>query len=55
MLEFCITLSMCFAFCFLCEGVETAVKKRAGKAYTVTHIVYPLFIIGTMAYILVIK
>ena len=44
--------TMCFAFCFLFEGIETAIKSKANKVYKVTHILYPLFIVGTMFYFL---
>lgn len=44
--------SMCFAFCFLLEGIETAIKSKANRIYKVTHISYPLFIVGTMLYFL---
>ena len=30
--------SMCFAFLFLCEGIETAIKSKANMIYKVTHI-----------------
>ena len=51
--EFLATFSMCFAFLFLIEGVETAITSKANKAYKITHILYPLFIVGTMFYFLV--
>lgn len=43
---------MCFALCFLHEGIEIAVTKKKNKVYVVTHILYPLFIVGTMIYFL---
>lgn len=42
--------SMCFALCFLIEGIETAIKSKANRIYKVTHILYPLFIVGTLFY-----
>lgn len=45
--------SMCFAFLFLLEGIETAITSKANRVYKATHIIYPLFIIGTMFYFLV--
>lgn len=45
--------SMCFAFCFLFEGIETAIKSKANKIYKATHIIYPSFIAGTIFYFLV--
>ena len=44
---------MCFAFCFLLEGIEIAITKKKNRIYVVTHILYPLFIIATMIYFLV--
>lgn len=51
--ELLATFSMCFAFCFLLEGIETAIKSKANRIYKVTHILYPLFIVGTLFYFLV--
>lgn len=51
--ELLMTFSMCFAFCFLLEGIETAIKSKANRIYKATHILYPLFIIGTLIYLLV--
>ena len=45
--------SMCFVFCFLFEGIETAITSKANRTYKVTHILYPLFIVGTLFYFLV--
>ena len=45
--EFLAIFSMCFAFLFLIEGIETAITSRVNRAYKVTHILYPLFIFGT--------
>lgn len=35
--EILATFSMCFAFCFLLEGIETAIKSKANRIYKVTH------------------
>lgn len=43
---------MAFAFCFFLEGIEIAVAKKKNKVYVVIHILYPLFIVGTMIYFL---
>lgn len=51
--ELLVTFSMCFAFCFLLEGIEKAIKSKTNRIYKVTHTVYPLFIVGTMLYLLV--
>lgn len=45
--------SMCFAFCFLLEGIKTALTSKANRIYKATHILYPLFIVGTLFYFLV--
>ena len=52
MLEFCVTISMCCAFLFFLEGIDTAINSKANRIYKVTHIVYPLFIVGTLNYLL---
>lgn len=44
--------SMCFAFLFLLEGIDNAITKKKNKIYLTTHIIYPLFIFGTMFYFL---
>ena len=48
-----ITFSICFTFCFLLEGIETAFDNKANRIYKLTHILYPLFIIGTLFYLYV--
>lgn len=53
MLEICVTISMCCAFLFFLEGIDTAINSKANRIYKVTHIVYPLFIVGTLFYLLV--
>lgn len=53
MLEFCVTISMCCALLFSLEGIDTAINSEANRIYKVTHIVYPLFIVGTLFYLLV--
>ena len=45
--------SMCFAFLFLLEGIKTAITSKANRVYKATHIIYPLFIVGTLFYFLV--
>ena len=50
--EFLATLSMCIAFLFLFEGIEITIKSKANIVYEVTHILYPLFIVGTLFYFL---
>lgn len=50
--ELLATFSMCFVFLFFLEGLETAIKSKANKAYKFTHILYPLFVVGTLIYFL---
>ena len=50
--ELLVTFSMVFAFCFLIEGIEKAIKSKSNKIYKATHILYLLFIVGTMIYLL---
>lgn len=45
--------SMCIALLFLIEGIETAITSKANRIYKVIHILYPLFMVGTMLYFLV--
>lgn len=52
MLEFCATISMCIALCFLLEGIENVIKSKVDKLYIVTHIGYPLLIIDAMIFLL---
>ena len=51
--EILIMFSICFAFCFLFEGIELALNSKTNKVYKATHILYPLFIIGALFYLLV--
>ena len=44
--------SISCAFCFFLEGLETATKSHINMIYKATHILYPLFIIGTLIYFL---
>lgn len=52
MSELLVTFSMCFALCFLLERIETAINSKVNRIYKITHILYPMFIIGTMLYLL---
>ena len=45
-------IALCFAFCFLLEGIYDGFEKRFNKVYKVTHILYPLFIVLAMLYFL---
>lgn len=40
---------MCFAFLYLLEGIEIAIKQKINK---ITHILYPLYMFCTMLYFL---
>lgn len=50
--EILATFSMCFALCFLFEGIKIAIESKVNMIYKVTHILYPLFIAGTLFYFL---
>lgn len=50
--EFLGIFTMCFSFLYLLEGIEICIQKRGNKAYRITHILYPLFMTGTMVYFL---
>lgn len=43
---------MCFAFLYLLEGIEIAIKQNTNKIYKITHILYPLYMFCTMLYFL---
>lgn len=43
---------MCFAFLYLLEGIEIAIKQKANRIYKITHILYPLYMFGVMLYFL---
>lgn len=47
------TFTMCFAFLYLIEGIDISIRKKPNKAYKISHILYPLFMDGTMIYFLV--
>lgn len=47
------TFVLCFAFLYLLEGIEIAIRTKRNKVYKITHILYPLFMIGAMIYFLV--
>lgn len=44
---------MCFAFLYLLEGIDITLTKNKNKIYNITHILYPLFMIGVMIYFVV--
>lgn len=50
--EFLGTFTMCFSFLYLLEGIEICIQKKGNKVYRITHILYPLFMTGTMIYFL---
>lgn len=47
------TFVLCFAFLYLLEGIEIAIRTKRNRAYKITHILYPLFMVGAMIYFLV--
>lgn len=43
---------MCFSLLYLIEGIHNSVKKKTNASYKISHILYPLFMVGTMIYFL---
>ena len=48
MVEICLEFSLCFAFLYLLEGIETALTENANRIYKIMHIICPLFIVITI-------
>lgn len=46
------TFVLCFAFLYLLEGIEVAMQTKRNNVYKITHILYPLFMVGAMIYLL---
>lgn len=44
--------TMCFSFLYLIEGIEIYIQKIGNVIYRITHVLYPLFMVGTMIYFL---
>lgn len=44
--------TMCFSFLYFLEGIENYTHKIGNKMYRLTHVLYPLFMTGTMIYLL---
>lgn len=53
MIEVCLKFSLCFAFLYMLEGIETAFSEKVNKVYKVTHIFYPAFMFVTILYVLI--
>lgn len=51
MVEICLEFSLCFAFLYLLEGIETALTENADRIYKIMHIICPLFMVITIFYI----
>ena len=47
-----VEFSMCFSFLYFLEGIEKYIYKKENKMYRFTHVLYPLFMTGTMIYLL---
>lgn len=43
---------LCFALLYLLEGIENTMRTSRNKIYKITHILYPLFMVGAMIYFL---
>lgn len=46
------TFVLCIAFLYLLEGIEIAMRTNRNKVYKITHVLYPLFMVGAMIYFL---
>lgn len=46
------TFVLCFAFLYLLEGIDIAIHEKVNKTYKITHVLYPLFMVGAMLYFL---
>lgn len=46
------TFTMCFAFLYLLEGIEGAAFGKKNKIYKITHVLYPLFMVLSLAYLI---
>ena len=44
---------LCFSFLYLIEGIDISIHKKANKAYKISHILYPLFMVCGMLYFIV--
>ncbi len=44
---------LCFSLLYLFEGIDIAIRRKSNRAYQLTHIVYPLYMVGVMFYFLV--
>lgn len=47
------TFVLCIAFLYLLEGIEIVMRTNRNKAYKITHVLYPLLMVGAMIYFLV--
>lgn len=47
------TFVLCFAFLHLLEGIEIAIQTKRNRVYKITHVLYPLSMVGAMVYFLV--
>lgn len=46
------TFVLCFAFLYLLEGLEIAIRTKRNRVYKITRVLYPLFMVGAMIYFL---
>lgn len=44
---------MCFSLLYLIEGIHNSFKKKTNMTYKISHILYPLFMVGVMIYFLI--
>lgn len=46
------TFVLCIAFMYLLEGIWITIKTKRNKLFKITHILYPLYMVGAMLYFL---
>lgn len=44
---------LCFSFLYLLEGIDVSIHKKVNKAYKISHVLYPLFMVCGMLYFIV--
>lgn len=47
------TFILGFAFLYLIEGIDISIYQKTNKAYKITHVLYPLFMVCEMIYFIV--
>lgn len=47
------TFILGFAFLYLIEGIDILIHQKTNKAYKISHVLYPLFMVCGMIYFIV--